>query len=488
METKDKDSQPKGMTRLEFLKLAGYGAAAVAGGELLTGMTRVRASLAPHSESVRKAAQDTRTVAVECDAGQNQLPFEWYAADVKRLYGVDPKILGLPFVGQYQRLVTELVARSSVYDLMVFPPQFMGDFVAKGFLEPLDSYTKRIDPNLSDVLPPYRDPILKRDGKLYALPYDGDALMLTYRKDLFDDPAEQQRFKKQHGRPLGVPTSWEEFIEIAKFFHRPPHLYGAGIYGQRGFCYAWFVNIFAAYGGKWFDGKMNAAINSSAGVKALAQLIEIAKYAPPGVLQVGYPQLNEIFLNGSTAMVIQWDDLPLKVEDPSMSKVVGQGGFAPCPVRSYMPYSRVMAISAFSQNKVRAYEVAAYMTLNGSHDVYDPACGEDPYRASQLSPALVKTHTGKPSMPHDAAVEYVNAIRGCLAAGYPELGIPGAAQYLDMLDLFVNQALAGTQSPKAALDAAASEWNSLTQSYGADSQKSAYDAWIKSFHEAGVRY
>lgn len=481
------DAAPEGaISRADFLKLVGYGVAAVAGTELVAGTARAATDLAAHHALM--AGRATSTVAIECDAGQNQLPFEWFAADLRQRYGADVRMIGLPFVGQYQRMVTDLVARSSVYDLMVFPPQFMGDFVAKGFLEPLDAYTHHLDPKLSDVLPAYRDPILKRNGKLYALPYDGDVLMLTYRQDLFDDPAEQKRFKEQYGRPLKVPTTWDQFLEVAKFFHRPPHLYGAGIYGQRGFCYAWFVTIFAAYGGKWFDGHMNAAINSAAGVKALTQLVEIAKYAPPGVLEVGYPQLNEVFLNGSTAMVIQWDDLPLKVEDPAMSKVVGKAGFAPCPVRSYMPYSRVMAVSAFSNNKAKAYDVAAYMTLNGYRDVYDPACGEDPYRASQLSPALVKTHTGKPSMSSAAAVEYVNAIRACLAGGYPELGIPGAAQYLDMLDLFVNQALAGTQSPKAALDAAAGEWNSLTQSYGLGSQTSAYTAWIKSFHEAGVRY
>jgi multiple sugar transport system substrate-binding protein len=490
LETKNDDLKDGGVKRRDVLKMAAYGAAVVAGGELLTGMTTVGAKAmnkVAASGHARSLAH-TSTVAIECDSGQNELPFEWFAGDLKKLYGVDIQMVGLPFVGQYQRLVSELVARSSVYDLMVFPPMFMGDFVAKGFLEPLDSYTKLVDPKLSDVLPAYRDPILKRNGTLYALNYDGDVLMLTYRKDLFEDPKEQAAFQKKYGKPLTVPTTWEDFIDVAKFFTRPPHLYGAGIYGQRGFCYAWFVNIFAAYGGHWFDNNMNAAINSPAGVKALSQLVEIAKYCPPGVLQVGYPQLNEIFLDGSTAMVIQWDDLPLKTEDPAMSKVVGKAGFAPCPVRSYMPYSRVMAVSAFSKNKAKAYEVAAYMTLNGYRDVYDPACGEDPYRESQLNPALVKTHTGKPSMPPAAAVEYVNAIRGCIAGGYPELGIPGAAQYLDMLDLFVNQALAGTQSPKAALDAAANEWNSLTQSYGVGSQKQAYQAWIKSLHEAGVRY
>ena len=50
------------------------------------------------------------------------------------------KQIGLPFVGQYEKLVSELTARSSAYDLLVFPPYFLGDFVALGFLRDLDQY------------------------------------------------------------------------------------------------------------------------------------------------------------------------------------------------------------------------------------------------------------------------------------------------------------------------------------------------------------
>lgn len=426
-------------------------------------------------------------VNVEIDEGQNAEPFLWLASDLKKKYGVAPNILGLPFVGQYEKMVAELISRSDTYDLMVFPPQFIGDFVARGFVRPLDPYLHLINPRLADVMPPYREPNLYRHGKWYALPYDGDILMLTYRTDLFNDPTEKKDFQKKYGRPLTVPTTWHEYNEVAAFFNRPPHLYGNGFYGQRGFCYAWWANIFAAYGGHWFDSKMNATINSPAGIKALETLLEQAKYTVPNYLQIGYPQLNSIFLNGSTAMVIQWDDLPLKVEDPSMSKVVGKSGFAPCPQRSYMPYSRIMAVSAFSSKPESAYKMAAYMTLNSRRYVYDPGCGEDPSRYSDLNPAYVKTHLGKPSMPAASGKAYVDAIKACIKAGYPELSIPAAPRYLDTLDLFVNQALAGSLSAKAALDTCASEWDSITSSYG-NSQVAAYSDWVQSFHRAGVRY
>ena len=430
------------------------------------------------------------TLSIECDAGQNEAPFRWNAAAIEQKFGFGTKILSLPFVGQYEKLVTELTSRSSAYDLLVFPPYFLGDFAALGFLKELDPYFHLLDPKLADYLPVYSDPVIKRNGKTYALMYDGDLLQVSYRSDLFNDPNEQKAFKSKYGHDLAPPATWDEYMHVAEFFHRPPKLYGTAFYAQRGFCYAWFVNIFAGLGGHWFEKGMKPGINTEIGVKALQMLVDMKKFAPPNILQIDYPTLNQVFLDGSTAIVVQWDDLPLKVENPAMSKVVGKAGFAACPQRSYMPYSRVMAVSAFSKHPEETYKMAAYMQQPevGITYVYDPDCGEDPYRESDLNPAAVKNHEGKPTMSAAAAKNYVDAIRAGLKAGYPELSIPGAPRYIDILDLYVNQALAGTLPPKAALDAAASEWASITSAEDPQSQEAAYTAWIDSFKKVGLAY
>lgn len=438
-----------------------------------------------------RRARAATTVNIEIDAGQNENPFHWQADAIKQKFGVDLKLIGLPFVGQYEKLVSELTARSSAYDLLVFPPYFLGDFVALGFLRELDGYKSLIDPQLDDYLPAYRDPVIKRNGKTYALMYDGDMLQVTYRTDLFNDPTEQKNFKAKYGWDLAPATNWDQFMQIAEFFTRPPNLYGTAFYAQRGFCYGWFINIFAGLGGRWFTDDMKPGINSEVGVKALEMLVKQKDYAPPNILQIGYPELNEVFLNGSTAMVVQWDDLALKVGDPKMSKVVGKGGFAACPSRTYLLYSRVMAVSAFSKNPEDAYKVAAHMQLP-EVDItyfYDSECGEDPYRKSSLkAEAATKTHEGKPALDLASAKSYVEAIGEGLKGGFPELGIPGAPRYLDILDLYVSQALAGSLKPKAALDAAANEWNNITQAEDPDSQKAAYAAWVKSFKDVGLAY
>jgi len=478
-DTKKFTAELRPLSRRGLLRNGAALGASLAGGSLVGGAMFPRAAYA------------TSTVNVECDAGQNQNPFRWQADAIKQKFGIELNHIGLPFVGQYEKLVSELTARSSAYDLLVFPPYFLGDFVALGFLRDLDQYKSLVDPQLDDYLPVYRDPVIKRNGKLYALMYDGDNLQVIYRTDLFNDPTEQKNFKAKYGWDLAPPKTWDQFMQIAEFFTRPPNLYGTAFYAQRGFCYAWFINIFAGMGGRWFSDDMKPGINSEAGVKALEMLVRQKQYSPPNILQIGYPELNDAFLNGSTAMVVQWNDLPLKVGDPKMSKVVGKGGVAPIPVRTYMPYSRVMAVSAFSKNPEDAYRVAAYMQLPEVTItyVYDSNCGQDPYRVSSLKwEAATKNHEGGPALDPDLAKAYVETIKDGLKDGYPELSIPGAPRYLDILDLYVSQALAGTLPAKAALDAAANEWNSITQAEDPDSQRAAYAAWVKSFKDVGVAY
>ncbi|HEY8737667.1 MAG TPA: extracellular solute-binding protein [Candidatus Dormibacteraeota bacterium] len=425
------------------------------------------------------SSSEASTLAVEIDAGQNANPFLWFANAMQSAVGVSPKIIGLPFVGQYEKIVSEMITRSNVYDVLVFPPFFLGDFVAKGFVHKLTDFGNESDFKLDDVLPVYRDVYLKRNGNLYAAAYDGDQLQVAYRKDMFDKAGITK-----------FPTTWDEYVATAQALHKPPTQYGNAFYGQRGFCYGWFINIFAANGGKWFTSDMKPGIAGDEGVKALETMIKLKQYAPPNILQIGYPELNEAYLNGSTAMVIQWNDLALKAEDPTKSKSVGMNGYAPSPVRNYMPYSRIAAISAFSSNPHNSYKMIQYMTRTevSIKYVYDPNCGEDPTRASHFDVSAVKDHTGKPSMSPDAATSYVNANKAGLAIGYPELSIPGAPRYIDILDLKVNEALAGSSTAAQALKSTADEWNSITTALDQNAQVKAYADWVDSFHKAGITY
>jgi multiple sugar transport system substrate-binding protein len=59
------------------------------------------------------------------------------------------------------------------------------------------------------------------EGEILGLPYHDGPECLIYRKDLFEDPQEQQAYQRRFGSPLRVPQTWTEFRQVAAFFQRP---------------------------------------------------------------------------------------------------------------------------------------------------------------------------------------------------------------------------------------------------------------------------
>jgi multiple sugar transport system substrate-binding protein len=109
-------------------------------------------------------------------------------------------------------------------DAWLIPPARMPHWAAAGRLQPVPAaYTEGHGPYAWDsLLRDYRTKLLIWDDKAYALPLLGDATLCFFRKDLLDDPKHQEAFQKKYGRPLGPPDTWEDFAEIAEFFHGQP--------------------------------------------------------------------------------------------------------------------------------------------------------------------------------------------------------------------------------------------------------------------------
>ena len=138
-----------------------------------------------------------------------------------------------------------------------------------------------------------------------------------------------------------------------------------------------------------------------------------------------------------------------------------------------MPVGRVVAVAADSQNKDAAYWVAKHISYDRSlEDVSTSLTGLDPYRTTHFSNP--QAYTMFPNV--DEAEAYLKGVEAAMADGYPEIFIPGAAQYEDSLDLHVNKALAGQETPQQALDAVAQEWNDITDKLGRDQQ---IGLWLK---------
>jgi multiple sugar transport system substrate-binding protein len=141
-------------------------------------------------------------------------------------------------------------------------------------------------------------------------------------------------------------------------------------------------------------------------------------------------------------------------------------------------------VAASSKNKEAAYWVAKHIAYDRSlEDVSTTLTGLDPYRSLHMEHPEAYTMFPTPA----DAQEYLNGVKAALADGYPDIFIPGAAQYQDALDLHVNKALAGEESPQQALDAAAKEWDTITDKLGRDSQIKFWAQAMESYKAAGLK-
>jgi multiple sugar transport system substrate-binding protein len=141
------------------------------------------------------------------------------------------------------------------------------------------------------------------------------------------------------------------------------------------------------------------------------------------------------------------------------------------------------AVAADSKNKDAAYWVAKHISYDRSlEDVSTTLTGLDPYR---------KMHFNNPKaykmFPTDAeASAYLKGVEAAMADGYPEIFIPGAAQYEDALDMHVNKALAGQETPKQALDAVAKEWDAITDKLGRAKQIELWRKALQAYSSLGL--
>ena len=71
------------------------------------------------------------------------------------------------------------------------------------------------------------------DGNLYQLPDQQFANLYWFRKDWFDNPDFQARFKEKYGYDLGVPVNWSAYEDIAEFFTNDvKEIDGVQVYGH----------------------------------------------------------------------------------------------------------------------------------------------------------------------------------------------------------------------------------------------------------------
>ena len=152
--------------------------------------------------------------------------------------GIAVEVHQIPWPSYQDQVFLNFGNKQTDFDIVIGDSQWIGRGATKGlYLELTDWLPEAVD--ISTIHPRaarYLCEYPPGSGKFFAAPCETDAIGFVYRKDWFEDPAEQAAFKAKYGRELMVPDTWEEFRDVAEFFHRPAEKrYGCSLLTGRGY-------------------------------------------------------------------------------------------------------------------------------------------------------------------------------------------------------------------------------------------------------------
>jgi multiple sugar transport system substrate-binding protein len=439
-------------------------------------------------------------------------PLQRRGPDFTELTGAKVNVIIVPFSDLYQKILTDAATGTNAFDAWVFAPQWMVDYIVPGYIEDM---TDRVaaDEALEweDVAPFFRDFSAGYEGRVYTIPLDGDFHMVYYRTDLLEEAG------------LEPPKTWDEYLEVAKFF------YGKDLNGDGdpdyGSCISkaraqqsfwWIISIAAPFiqsqgtsQGTFFDTEtLEPLVNNEAFARAMDIYLETGEYGPPDELNLNVGDTRSLFTAGRCALSLDWGDIGTLAIDPETSVVMDKTGavitpgstevldwetgeLVPCdettcpyavdginyaPFASFGGWSGGINAGADPQVKDAAYAFFSYMSqpAQANVDVTIGKTGYNPYRTSQFLNRQAWVEAG---MSPQAASNYLGAIEASLASPNMvlDLRIPQNQRYEQVvLDLALSQFASGEITRDEAIQQIYDGWEEITEELGREDQLEAY--------------
>jgi multiple sugar transport system substrate-binding protein len=373
-----------------------------------------------------------------------------------------------PFAGSLEKQRNSVRAKQGQYDLLIMNSGWFAEMYFGGFVEAITDIDPgfKLDPDvftLGDTV--FFDPAKKtmsHGGKLMSVPISPLIPVLYYRGDLY----------KEAG--LTAPDTFADLEVNARKLHKPPRLYGIVQRGARGpatVSFDFYPYLYG-FGGAIFKdqaaGDYKVMLNSEQGRTALDYYIRLAREAGhPKTAAMDQADLIQNMVTGKTAHVMMVIAAWSQMDDPTKSAVVDKVEFAPTPhapglttapglghwlggVAKNVPDDRKRATVEFLrwyQTKPAQMATAQAGGIPVSAAIYrDPIADERKYR--WMKPLAQ-------SLPHAISA----------------LNFPEAGEVIPILELGLNQAIAGETDSVAALNGMADQIHAVMAKYGYNTGK-----------------
>jgi multiple sugar transport system substrate-binding protein len=388
--------------------------------------------------------------------------FERLTALYERLNATKVEFDVSPFTGLLEKTRNAVRSGQSPFDLMCINSQFIPEFYAGGFVEPLAS----IDPHfkLQPEVIGYDNTVrwdaarkvFDAKGAPMAIPVNGNIQLLYYRADLYA------------AKGLKVPKTWDELAANARALNEGG-VAGIGFRGNRGFFEACFdfYPVLASFGGDIFRnaaaGQYTVTLNSPEGLKAMQFFQKLAKdSAPAGVGSLTQARLIQLMTSGKLAQAVMVSAVWPQMDDPQRSAVVGKVNVAPLPAG---PSGKAVTtlghwVAAVPRNLPPDRKKAALAYL----DWFQQKSTQQQYRDVNAVP--IRQDVLLADAGPDPKFRLLPAVAASSGNTRLMLPVPQAAEIADVMELQINKVLVGEAEPAAALNQMAREIEAIMAKAG----------------------
>lgn len=319
----------RAITRRSVLKGGVSGFAILAAPALMSGRARAQDAMGGFSKASidwRQAEGSTITIGV-IPAGYFK-NLEALLPEFNALTGVNARLEMTPPGQIRQKAVLDLSSKTGTWASHAADPMYYPLYVTNGWIDPLDGYlgnaalTDNSWFDYEDILAGWRG-VTSIDGTAYGIPYDGEATIQVYRKDVYDEMG------------LKAAETLDEYMSNAEKVHNPgQRLWGAALRGFKGAGQNMYIypSIYLAFGGKWFKDDGKIVVNDEQAVQALEWYTRLLNnYAPSGVENWNWPDIADAFGQGTLGSYIDTHSAAAILANPEKSKVIGKVGYARWP-------------------------------------------------------------------------------------------------------------------------------------------------------------
>jgi ABC-type glycerol-3-phosphate transport system substrate-binding protein len=353
--------------------------------------------------------------------------------------GVTLDIIECPYNDLQPKMMTELLAGTGTYDVLPITNSML--YPAGDYLEDItDLFTDELK---ADISPAAIESATDLKGVLKAMPLISSMPGNFYRTDIYEE------------KGVKPPTTWDEFLEVAKATTieaqgDTPKIWGTLIEASAKATQpaVKLVGWFYQNGGAIQDADKKPCFNLDQNVEALqfvVDLIQKHKVAPVESSEMTYEDVHNMFMQGRGAGAINWQYMVSLANTSDQSTVKGKFAAAPVPAGKAKGVNIdfwVIAIPKDSKKKdVARQYVDLLISKEGQQDMLK-------------SEGLVSRVSAMD--PNDPAVKEINPFIDAWneqmkwATAQPKW--EKLADAFLRLSVAMNNAVTGTMTPKEALD------------------------------------